>query len=73
MGIYVANATDMPLVHLWGETVFLVVLEVVLHCMFCEKRISDSQETFIDVHINRTVVQLHISVVFLEARCSHVG
>lgn len=34
------------------KTLFLVVLEVVLHAMFCEMRISDRQETFTDVHIN---------------------
>lgn len=47
-----------------GKTVLLVVLEVVLHGMFCEVTISVSQEDFTNVHINRTVVDLDINVVW---------
>lgn len=41
-----------------------MVLEVVLHGMFCEVTISVSQEDFTNVHINRTVVDLDINVVW---------
>lgn len=47
-----------------GKTVLLVVLEVVLHCMFCEMRFSISQETFTNIHVNRTVVELDINAFF---------
>lgn len=49
-----------------GKTALLVVLEVVLHCMCCEIKISVYQETFTNVHVNRTVVELDTNVGFLR-------
>ena len=56
-----------------GETVLLVALEVVLHCMFCEMRTSVSQESFRNVDVNRIVVELDSSMFFGGAQCHHIG